>query len=104
MVSSRPRIVPQRQPDHDREDVEPVGHRVEDLAQHRLLVELAREPAVEVVGEAGDHQQRQRPRVLLGAQHEPEEERDAEQPQEAQGVRKGPHERLRPIGLRSRFA
>ena len=83
--------VAQGEADDDREDVEPVGDRVEDLAELRGLVELAGEVAVEVVGDAREHQQDQRPAVGLGPEDQPQEERDAGQPDHAEQVGHGPH-------------
>ena len=51
----------QPEPDRPREDVEPVGDRVEDRAEPGGLVEPAGEVAVEVVADAHDHQH-ERPR------------------------------------------
>ena len=76
------------QPDQRGQDVEPVGGRVEQLAEPGHLVPLAGDLAVQPVGEAADHQQGHGGRVVL-VEHQPEEERDAEQAQQAQGVGHG---------------
>ena len=80
-------------PIDDGEDVEPVGDRVEDLAQRGALVEPAGEVAVEVVGDPGDHQQDQGPAVGLGAQDQPQEHGARRQPDHAEQVGHGPHAR-----------
>ena len=76
------------QAEQRRQDVEAVGRRVEQLAQRRDLAVAAGDLAVEVVGEAGDHQQHQGPAVVVG-QDQPEEERHAEQPQRGEHVGHG---------------
>ncbi len=47
---------PHRQPDEGGEDKQAVRGRVEELSETRDLVEAARNDPVEVVGDAGDHQ------------------------------------------------
>src|SRR6478609_9498211 len=75
------------------QDVEPVGHRVEDLPQPGVLVEPAREPSVEEVGEPGDHQHHERDRVGLRPEHQPQEERHAGKPHHTADVGHGPDAR-----------
>ena len=76
---------------HERaDDVEPVGGRVEQRAEPAALVQPPGQLAVEPVGEARDHEDDQRPAVLLRPEQQPEEQRDAEQPQHRQGVGQGP--------------
>ena len=48
------------------EDVEPVGDGVEELPDPGHLAPAAGEIAVEVVGEAADHQHGERPAVVTG--------------------------------------
>jgi hypothetical protein len=86
--------VAQRQTDHGGEDVQPVGHRVEHLAEAGGLVHPARDLAVGPVGEAGDRQHQQRPAVLLRPEHQPQEQRHSQQPEEAERVRDREH----PVG------
>ena len=71
------------------QDVEPIGDRIEDLAELRRLVEGSGEIAVEVVGEPRHHQDDERPAVVLRDQHQPQEQRHAEEPSNAEDVRQG---------------
>ena len=71
------------------QDVQPIGRRVEQLAEPAVLVEQPGQLAVGVVGDRADHQHDQRPPVVLRHQHQVEEQRDAQQPQEGQRVGDG---------------
>src|SRR5581483_4435239 len=77
------------------EDVEPVGRRVEQLADPADLAERAGDLAVEVVGGAADREQEDGPAVVVRPvedrlQDQPEEQRHAEQSQQAERVGDGP--------------
>ena len=72
------------------DDVEPVGGRVEQGAQAAALVQpRASLPSSQSVN-PDDHEDDDRPAVGLRAQQQPQEQRDAEQPQHREGVRQGP--------------
>src|SRR5664279_104632 len=97
----REQDVPQRygdgQPDRDDatagqaheggQDVEPVGGRVQKLAEAAGLGEPTGDDPVEVVGDTGEQEHGQRPTVGMRPQDEPQEDGDAEQPKRAQRVR-----------------
>ena len=70
-------------------DHQPVGERVCDLAELGFHVPAAREPAVHLVGDAGDGEDDRRgPAVAaVGRDEEHDEERDQRQPQDRQRIR-----------------
>jgi hypothetical protein len=81
-----------RKRDHRGHDVEPVGGRVEYLAQPGLLVQRPGDLAVEPVGEPGRDQHADRPPVpgrCPQPKYEPQEHRHAGQPGHADRVRNG---------------
>jgi hypothetical protein len=73
--------------DHDGQDVEAVSDRIQDLPESGGLVEMPGEIAVEVVGETRHCEHGKRPAVLVRPEHQPQEERDAEQASNAERVR-----------------
>ena len=75
--------------DDGRVDHQPVGERIGDLAELGLDVPAAREPAVDLVGDAGDAEDDgRRPAVpAVGRDQERHEDRDQREPQDRQRVR-----------------
>ena len=72
--------------DERREDEQAVGGRVEQLPEAAHLVEPAGDEAVDEVGDARDHEGEQR-RAVVADDEEHEEDRDEQQPDEAEHVR-----------------
>ena len=62
------------------EEQEPVGHRVEDLAELGHLVEVAGDVAVDPVGGAEQAEQPGGRRTVVPPEQQPEEQRDAQEP------------------------
>ena len=75
--------------DHRRDHQHPVGHRVQHLAHGRYLVEAAGHEPVDPVGRPEGAQQDGRRRLPIGAEQEPEEQRDAGQADERDPVGDG---------------
>ena len=73
------------------EDVEPVGERVEQLPEPADLAQPAGDPTVDPVGGAADGEHHDRGHVGLRDQQQVEEERHAQQPDEADQVRQRQH-------------
>ena len=73
--------------DHPRADQEPVGRRVEHLAERRDLVEPAGHEAVDPVGGPEHGQQDGGRRLAAGPEQQPHEQREAEQADERDRVR-----------------
>src|SRR6516225_6007361 len=74
---------PYRERDDGRRDVQPVGQRIEHLAEPAALVQRAGNLAVQPVGNARGDEQRDRPVVGGGGarpEDEPQEDRDSSQP------------------------
>ena len=87
--------LPQRQADEHREDVEPVGDRVEHLAQSRRLVPAPGEEAVQPVGEAGGREHQHRQPVRMRTQDQIQHQSDAGDAEQAQHIGQRPD----PVGV-----
>ena len=71
------------------EEEQPVGHRIEDLADVGHLVEVPGDVAVEEVGDAEDGEQGRRLGPVLLGEQQPEEHRQHGQPHDGDDVRDG---------------
>src|SRR5690606_2512451 len=82
-------------------EVEAIRRRVERLPELRRLIEQPGEFAVEPVGDPTEDEQQKRPTVLLRTEQQPQEHRDAGEPQDRQEVRHGhelPYQRQITVG------
>ena len=74
-----------------RSDVEPIDQRIEQGTQRRSLIESPGQVSIEPIGYPRDHKDDEGPAVTARAEHEPEEQRNAEKPEHAQCIRDRPH-------------
>ena len=83
--------IPDHECDQGGEDVQPIGRRIEQLAQLAVLPEEAGKFAVRPVGHGAEREHDQRPAVVgRVGQQQPEEQRNPEQPQERKQIRDRP--------------